>query len=130
MNTQSLVFALFFGALAFNPFALAMSFPPEVSQISLEGKLNCPYISSHGGTAYLQILLSSPDIVRSGRRQMNIAVVLDRSGSMADAGKIEYARQALLKIIDQLGSEDIFSLVIYDDVIEVLKSAGRVGTPD
>jgi Ca-activated chloride channel homolog len=126
MHTPSLAFAFLLGALTFNPFALAMSFPPEVPRIVLEGKLNCPYISSHGGTAYLQILLSSSDIIRPGRRPMNIAVVLDRSGSMADAGKIEYARQALLKIIDQLGSEDIFSLVIYDDVIEVPFTARSV----
>jgi Ca-activated chloride channel family protein len=119
MNTPSLAFAFLFGALIFNPIAPAMSFPPEVQRISLEGKLNCPYISSHGGTAYLQISLSSSDIIRPRRRPMNLAVVLDRSGSMADAGKIEYARQALLKLVDQLESEDIFSLVVYDDVIEV-----------
>jgi Ca-activated chloride channel family protein len=57
---------------------------------------------------------------------MNIAVVLDRSGSMGDQHKIEYAKKALYSLIDQLQEKDIFSLVIYDDVIEVLREAGHV----
>jgi Ca-activated chloride channel family protein len=58
---------------------------------------------------------------------MNLSVVLDRSGSMADQGKLEYAKQALCKLIDQLREQDIFSIVMYDDIIDVLRPAGRVG---
>ncbi len=109
--------------------ANAMSFPTGEPKITLDGKLNCPYISSSGGTAYLQIYLTTSDFVRPerARRPMNISVVLDRSGSMADERKIDYAKQALNKLIDQLSSEDIFSLVVYDDVIDVLRAAQRVG---
>ena len=109
--------------------ANAMSFPTGEPKITLDGKLNCPYISSSGGTAYLQIYLTTSDFERRerARRPMNIAVVLDRSGSMADERKIDYAKQALNKLIDQLSSEDIFSLVVYDDVIDVLRSAQRAG---
>ncbi len=98
-------------------------------KITLDGKLNCPYISSSGGTAYLQISLTTSEREKRerSRRPMNIAVVLDRSGSMADERKIDYAKSALDKVIDQLNSEDIFSLVVYDDVIDVLRSAERVG---
>lgn len=107
----------------------AMSFPEKEPRITLDGKLNCPYISSGGGTVYLQIFLNASDIERRdrNRRPMNLAVVLDRSGSMADERKMDYAKQAVNKLIDQLQSEDIFSLVVYDDVIDVLRSAQRVG---
>ncbi len=94
--------------------------------ITIDGRLNCPYISHNGGTVYLQISISAPTIESPRRRPMNLAVVLDRSGSMADEGKIEYAKRALYTLIDQLQPEDILSLVIYDDVIEVLRHAQRV----
>jgi Ca-activated chloride channel family protein len=94
--------------------------------ITIDGRLNCPYISHNGGTVYLQISITAPAIETPHRRPMNLSVVLDRSGSMADDGKIEYAKRALFTLIDQLQPDDIFSLVIYDDVIEVLRHAHRV----
>lgn len=105
----------------------AMSFPEKA--ITIDGKLNCPYISASGGKAYLQIFLTTREIVRreNDRRPMNISVVLDRSGSMADEGKMDFAKAAVNKLIDQLNSEDIFSLVVYDDVIDVFRSTSRVG---
>ncbi|MGB2870222.1 MAG: VWA domain-containing protein [Bacteroidota bacterium] len=95
--------------------------------ISVVGKLNSPFIPLHGGTAYLQLIITTPDVGSSKRRPMNLSVVLDRSGSMADEGKIEYAKRALYSLIDQLSENDILSVVIYDDVIEVLRPAQHVG---
>lgn len=110
--------------------ARARSFPDKEPRIALEGKLNCPYVSSGGNTVYLHIVLSTSDVLRNERvrRPMNIAVVLDRSGSMAEQRKMEYAKSALNKLIDQLSAEDIFSLVVYDDGIDVLRPARRVGS--
>lgn len=107
----------------------AMSKPAQFPDMKLQGTFNCPFISSKGGTAYLQIVLETPGIASEAilRRPMNISVVLDRSGSMADERKMEYAKSALSKLIDQLSTEDVFSLVVYDDVIEVLQPAHRVG---
>ena len=65
------------------------------------------------------------DRKRSHRTPLNLAVVLDRSGSMAGA-KIEKARQAAMELVDRLAPDDIFSLVAYDDHVEVLVSAQRV----
>ncbi|MBE0558505.1 MAG: VWA domain-containing protein, partial [Proteobacteria bacterium] len=45
---------------------------------------------------------------------------------MADQNKIDFAKTALSKLIDQLGPEDILSVVIYDNQIEVLWPARRV----
>ncbi len=53
------------------------------------------------------------------RSPVNLAVVLDRSGSMEGA-KIEKARQAACIAIDKLGDDDIFSLVTYDNETIVL----------
>ncbi len=89
--------------------------------------LNSPTIFAGGGQVYLQLSVHVPAVSTHDRRPMNLSVVLDRSGSMADQGKLEYAKQALCTLIDQLKEQDIFSIVMYDDIIDVLRPAGRVG---
>jgi Ca-activated chloride channel family protein len=51
---------------------------------------------------------------------INVAFVLDRSGSMEGERKIELVRKAIDKAIGMLRQDDRFCLVIYDDQIEVL----------
>ncbi len=60
------------------------------------------------------------------RAPMNLAVVLDRSGSMQGA-KIEKARQAACVAVDHLGDDDYFSLVTFDNDTDVLLPPERVG---
>ena len=95
--------------------------------ISLQSRLNTPTISTHGGTAYLQLTITTPSVGMPQRHPLNISVVLDRSGSMGDEGKIDFAKKALWKLVDQLNSEDILSIVIYDDIVDVLRAAQPVG---
>ena len=56
---------------------------------------------------------------QSGRLPVNIAFVLDRSGSM-HGEKIRLAREAVLTAIRSLHDVDRFSVVIYDNEIDVL----------
>jgi Ca-activated chloride channel family protein len=110
--------------------ATAGSFFVHRPAVRLEGKLNCPTILEWGGTAYLQLSVITPESTTPGRRPMNLAVVLDRSGSMGTEQKMEYARAAVRSLVDQLRSDDVLSIVIYDDVVEVLRSACRVGNKE
>ena len=134
MNWKQILFPLFLGALATHPCAHAMSFPPPAPRdasgvdLQIEGKVSLPYMSGKGGPAYLQVTVRAGDLEVHDRRPMNVAVVVDRSGSMAEEAKIENVRSALYRLIDQLKSDDILSLVIYDDVVEVLRPASRVGS--
>jgi Ca-activated chloride channel homolog len=59
------------------------------------------------------------------RTPLNLAVVLDKSGSMTGA-KLEKAKQAAMLLVDRLAPDDIFSLVIYSDQAHVLAPAQRV----
>ncbi len=127
MKHTAALLTILFGALILQPHLKAKSSRPAEAFITFEGSINYPYISHRGGTAYLQIAISTSDFRPVHRRPMNVSVVLDRSGSMADQGKIDYAKSALHNLIDQLRSEDILSIVIYDDAIEVLRPAKRVG---
>lgn len=65
-----------------------------------------------------------------GRRSpMNLAIVLDRSGSMEGA-KLEKARQAAAMAVDKLNDDDFFSLVTYDSDTDLLIPPERVGGRD
>jgi Ca-activated chloride channel family protein len=53
------------------------------------------------------------------RRQLNLSLVIDRSGSMAGA-PLHYALQAAASVVDQLEAEDRLSVVVYDDAVDTV----------
>jgi len=61
-----------------------------------------------------------------GRPPVNLALVIDRSGSMSGE-KIASARQAALEAVRRLQPDDIVSLVAYSSGVQVLIPAQRVG---
>ena len=64
----------------------------------------------------------------SQRSPVNLAFVLDRSGSMAGQ-KIDLAKQAVVQSVGRLQASDRFSVVVYDDQIDVvIRSTGA--TPE
>lgn len=78
---------------------------------------------------YLRIAVT-PARRDGGRRAlMNIALVIDRSGSMSAHGRMENARRAAQMAVDRLGREDILSVVSYDDKVEVDVPATKVIDP-
>jgi Ca-activated chloride channel family protein len=70
-------------------------------------------------------LSAIPDRQKHRRTPLNLAVVLDRSGSMTGA-KLEKAKQAAMLVVDRLAPNDVFSLVIYSDTAQVLAPAQKV----
>lgn len=105
----------------------AMSFPGRPNVLELRGNMNCPVVSRNGGRAFLQIALTATEGAGRERKLVNLCVVLDRSGSMGEEGKIVNAKAALNALVDRLSRDDIFSLVIYDDLVDVLRPAGCAG---
>jgi len=59
------------------------------------------------------------------RPPLNLSLVLDRSGSMADEGKMDYLRRAATLAVDRLDATDTLSVVDYDDQITLLWPARR-----
>jgi Ca-activated chloride channel family protein len=130
MNRQSVVGNVLLGlgvALAALPGAEAGAFFTPKPGIQLQARLSCPHMAESGGRAFLQLSVITLEVATPVRRPMNLAVVLDRSGSMGSEEKMENARAAVRGLIDNLRSDDILSIVIYDDVVEVLRGASRVG---
>ncbi len=68
---------------------------------------------------YLYVTTKGAEITTDKKRvPLNISLVLDRSGSMS-GDKIKYVKKAADFVVDQLGSDDILSIVNYDDDVEV-----------
>jgi Ca-activated chloride channel family protein len=59
------------------------------------------------------------------RAPINVALVLDRSGSMSGE-KIENARQAALAALEYLNNRDTIALVTYDDKVDVPFAAAQL----
>ncbi|MHC5815551.1 MAG: vWA domain-containing protein [Nostoc sp.] len=57
------------------------------------------------------------EIAESPRRQLNLSLVIDRSGSMAGA-PLHHALKAAESVVDQLEPDDILSVVVYDDEVD------------
>ena len=128
-NERRNVMKTFRSILVGGTFALLLCTPLVAGPsgtITLGGSVNYPFMSAAGGTVSLQVAVNTDKCSPGDRRPMNLSVVLDRSGSMADEGKMEFAKKALLTLIDQLDDNDILSIVVYDDVVDVLRCAERV----
>ena len=62
----------------------------------------------------------SPAAERDNRPPLNLALVLDRSGSMEATGKIAYLKEAARKAVDRLTPSDHLAVVEYDTKITTL----------
>lgn len=71
-------------------------------------------------------IVSAPRAERpSARAPLNIALVLDRSGSM-QGDKLRYVKRAAHYVLDMLDERDRVALVAYDDEIQVLAASTPV----
>jgi Ca-activated chloride channel family protein len=68
----------------------------------------------------LQVSLSTPiDPSELQRKPLNLVVVVDTSGSMAEENRIGFAREGLHTLIDELEEGDRMALVTYSDEVTV-----------
>ena len=59
------------------------------------------------------------DLPQTPRRDLNLSLAIDRSGSMA-GNRLRFALQAAESVVDRLEANDTFSLVVYDDKVNTV----------
>jgi Ca-activated chloride channel family protein len=74
-------------------------------------------VNGEVNTLYLTLNVDVPQIDQIARSHnpVDMVVILDRSGSMAEAKKLEYAKIAINDLVTRLNDGDRFALVTFDD---------------
>jgi len=62
----------------------------------------------------------NPNQEQQKREPLNICLVLDRSGSMQAHQKLDFAKKAVVSVLNTLEDEDMVHLVVYDDKVDVV----------
>jgi Ca-activated chloride channel homolog len=79
------------------------------------------FLPQKAGNVYYYVHLQGVKKMISDKNEnvpMDLSVVLDKSGSMA-GDKLKYTKEALKYVVNQLGSRDIISIVLYDSDVSV-----------
>jgi Mg-chelatase subunit ChlD len=105
----------------------AQAFPiPTRTALNLIAGTERTKIVQQGGRTFLQVGLQAMKGEAPRRPPLNLALVIDCSGSMADEQKLEYAKAAALQLVDRLHADDVVSLVAFDNEARLLVPASRV----
>src|SRR5205085_11956596 len=76
--------------------------------------------AGESGERYLRVRITAPKGESVRRRlPLNLALVLDRSGSMAGS-KLDRAKEAADAVVRQLSEDDRIALVTYDDEVDLV----------
>jgi Ca-activated chloride channel family protein len=67
----------------------------------------------------------APEAVQTARKPLNLALVIDKSGSMSGP-PLHEAKRCAEHIVRGLSSSDTASIIAYDDTVEVLAKSGPV----
>jgi Mg-chelatase subunit ChlD len=102
--------------------------PKAGEAVSLDVRWGSDRVSAADPEAVLQVGFSTA--LASDRSQLppvNLALVIDKSGSMADADKLSRVKESLLTLVGQLRETDTLAIVVFDSEAEVLRPARRLG---
>ena len=103
-------------------------FPEPVGKpLGMDVRLGNPRVPVRGGDVWLQVGLQAARPAEGQRTPLNLALVLDASGSMGETGKMDYLKQSLSVFLHSLRPDDIVAIVAYNDQARVLVPARPVG---
>jgi Ca-activated chloride channel family protein len=92
------------------------------SQISVEAAWEKALIPTTGGQAALLVRVTAPPLPAAARRvPLDVAFVLDRSGSMR-SGKLDLAKEGVSLALSRLRDADLTALVAYDHEVATIQS--------
>lgn len=121
MNIKHTLTVLGLSCLAL--FAQAKTLP---TQVTVKTELASPVVLvDEAQPNYLKVSLVGDPIKNQTRVPVNLALVIDRSGSMS-GDRIEKARQAAIMAINMLNQDDMVSVIAYDSDAKIVIPATKV----
>ncbi|MBU0713168.1 VWA domain-containing protein [bacterium] len=92
--------------------------------LKLETALDQPvWLNGSGESVFLQVDIYSKEVPRRDRIPLNLALVIDRSGSMARERKLDYAKNSAKFIVQNMSDDDIVSLITYESKVQLIVPA-------
>lgn len=89
--------------------------------VSWDAKQSHPYVlKGSDADVLVNFQVKGQEVKSSERAPVNLVLVIDRSGSMSEVGKLEYAKEAAKRIISGLGRKDRIGIVAYSTEVELL----------
>ncbi|HEX8738350.1 MAG TPA: VWA domain-containing protein [Pyrinomonadaceae bacterium] len=102
--------------------------PKSGQSVALDARWGNSEISASQREAVLQIGFTTSEVTeRTDLRPVNLSLVIDKSGSMAESDKMSRVKESLRQMIAKLRPEDIVSIVVFDTEARVLFPASRIG---
>ena len=100
---------------------------PTGEPLNLDLRLGNTQIPTMGGEVWLQIGLQARRAEGAIRSPLNLALVLDVSGSMDAPDKMPYLKESLRVFLESLHPDDRVAIITYSSRAEVLWSSQAVG---
>lgn len=98
----------------------------DPNDIGVDVAIGQPMLLAGGDqTAYVEVNLGGFAIADADRAPVNLALVLDRSGSMS-GDKLAKAKEAALLVLDKLRADDTISVISYSTSVDVLVPPTKV----
>jgi len=69
------------------------------------------------GEETLALSIAGRPLDKDSRRNTALTLVIDRSGSMSDEGRMSYVKKGLLQMLNQLKPGDLVNMVLFDDEV-------------
>ena len=96
--------------------------------VAMDTRWGNPEFSRSQREAVLQIGFTTAEVnERTDLRPLNLVLVIDKSGSMAESDKMSRVQEGLRTMIGRLRPDDIVSIVAFDTGAQVLHHASRMG---
>ena len=102
--------------------------PKSGQAVAMDTRWGNSEISRSQREAVLQIGFTTAEVnERTDLRPLNLVLVIDKSGSMADSDKMSRVKEGLQTMLGKLRPEDVISIVTFDTTAQVLYPASRIG---
>ena len=104
-----------------------IAMPANNEEIAIDVRWGNKYVSSKQKQAVLQVGIATQAFDDYTQiPPLNIAIVIDKSGSMSSDNRLKKVKIALNEFVKSLRPDDIISIVTYDDEAETIYPAQKV----